>query len=72
MLTGILSQFNSSSLVHSSNIVSATFFFLPAYLFLKVIYRLWFHPLSKFPGPTLKQLQVPAHELYFRVIQEVD
>jgi hypothetical protein len=38
------------------------------YFLLRTIYRLWFHPLSKFPGPKLAAVS-HLHEFYYDVIK---
>ncbi|KAK4497348.1 hypothetical protein PRZ48_011799 [Zasmidium cellare] len=40
-----------------------------AYCFLVVVYRVWFHPLAKFPGPKLAACSL-WYEFYYDVIQE--
>jgi hypothetical protein len=70
MFTYILCQFSrSSGLIRGSDVVSAAFFCLTAYLFLKVTYRLWFHPLYKFPGPKIAAA-TSAYKFYYSVIQD--
>ncbi|CAG7931468.1 unnamed protein product [Penicillium olsonii] len=41
---------------------------LPVYIAIKSIYRLYFHPLSKIPGPKLAAI-TGAYEFYFNVIK---
>jgi hypothetical protein len=38
------------------------------YLILRSIYRLWFHPLSKFPGPKLAAI-THLYEFYYDAIK---
>ena len=40
-----------------------------AYIVLKIIYRLWFHPLAKFPGPKLAAA-TSCYEFYHSIIQD--
>lgn len=41
---------------------------LPLYIAIKSIYRLYFHPLRKIPGPKLAAI-TGAYEFYFNVIK---
>lgn len=41
---------------------------LLAYFIMRCIYRLYFHPLSKFPGPKLAAVS-SAYEFYYNVIK---
>jgi hypothetical protein len=57
-----------ASILHSVlkpfTLVVAVFFLTIAFLFAVVIYRLYFSPLSKFPGPSLAAI-TSAYEGYF-------
>lgn len=51
-----------------ASIVSLGFAGLLAFFVVRAIYRLYFHPLSNFPGPKLAAIS-SAYEFYFNVIK---
>ncbi|KAJ5238402.1 hypothetical protein N7468_003021 [Penicillium chermesinum] len=66
MFTDIIFPLNR---LESAEVVIATLAGLVFYHSLKTIYRLWFHPLSKFPGPKLAAA-TSVYEFYYSVIQD--
>ena len=51
-----------------AGLVTLGFGGLLVYLVVRTIYRIWFHPLSKFPGPKLAAA-TSGYEFYFNIIK---
>ncbi|KAK8058399.1 hypothetical protein PG994_008847 [Apiospora phragmitis] len=56
----------SQEQVQLDNVIFAILSLLAVYLSTKAVYRLWFHPLAKFPGPKLAAA-TSAFEFYYSV-----
>lgn len=50
-------------------VISATFFL--TFMSCQAIYRLYFHPLRRFPGPRLAAMTT-LHKFYFKIIRDGD